>query len=202
MNYFYYNRYCAKLTAAVCATDADCIGIPGSVCMPSSKVCGCGASTCLDPNDAVCIDETLPNALRERPVGHPCLGLTDSRPPPFVAFPDFTLGNPWDRCILLSENSYLRVDYMQPRDLTTAQLKNSGSELSYEVSAWLHVAFSVLEGFEYNKLLTTRMSLVGLAGMQIEIIDDSAALVNGQRLCLRGFRRKISHNLVSSIRTI
>jgi hypothetical protein len=146
------------------ANGADgCEPYRNAVCMRGG-ICGCGANQCATTSGQ-CVASDAANALT--PVGHPCVGEADE----FKMLelrPDPTNGGPYERCLILGQSSYMRLDYPSQNDL----LKTGG--LMAEVNALLHVGFSVVP-MTLTRGLHMKTQLVLVPGVAVPVMEVSLA---------------------------
>eukprot|EP00397_Hematodinium_sp_SG-2012_P000106 GEMP01000106.1.p1 GENE.GEMP01000106.1~~GEMP01000106.1.p1 ORF type:complete len:3173 (-),score=710.97 GEMP01000106.1:454-9972(-) len=108
--------FCNKVTSR-CLDDNTCESWRGGA-QCAVGVCTCGPGLCSN-SQGVCVASEDPTALTLSQ--QPCIG-PDQAFTPFVYLQDFSDGNPYDRCVILSKSSYIRFDFPTSAQATAAMV--------------------------------------------------------------------------------
>ncbi|CAD7924304.1 unnamed protein product [Amoebophrya sp. A120] len=146
--------YCAKIVpAAFCnyeAGERTCDAFRNAKCLRGG-LCGCAANMCAN-DQGVCVPDTAADA--KRTVGHPCIEK-DQDFELFQLGQDPSYGAPYERCAILGEKSFVRVQYPDETEVMQAPTDVS-------VSALVKVGFSVVP-LSFERQLRTRVRVLATA---------------------------------------
>jgi len=109
--------FCKKTTSR-CDANGACEAFRNAECIPSINICACGPNLCSD-SSGTCVPADSPGALTA--ASHPCIGSDDAFTP-FEFLPDPSHGDPFERCVIINQQSYLRLDYPTPAQAAEAVL--------------------------------------------------------------------------------
>jgi len=110
---------CQKITSP-CLAGGTCEPFRGAQCisiLENRGVCVCGPGMCAN-EEGKCEEGALTESA------NPCVSPDESFVP-FIFLPDPSQGAPFERCVLLSEKSYIRLDYPTPEEILTSLTNQS-----------------------------------------------------------------------------
>jgi len=159
--------FCNKITSTclsgnICETwrNAECTAI---------GVCVCAPGFCSD-GQGVCVAKSNNNALAV--AQQPCVGPDDAFTP-LVFLPDPSNGDPYERCVILSEVSYIRFDFPTPDEAVQAAF---GEPLIFRAKLFLGLPVIPLT-FERIFRSEVRLTFLPVFSAKVTLIDETAGLV-------------------------
>ncbi|CAD7935048.1 unnamed protein product [Amoebophrya sp. A25] len=184
--------YCAKIVPGLFCDfdggDTVCDGFSNARCLRGG-VCGCGANMCAS-DQGVCVPDTAADAFRT--VGHPCIEK-DADFELFQLQQDPSMGAPYERCAILGEKSFVRMQYPKvgealasPTDLTVSGLVRVGFSvvpLSLERQVRSRVQL-VQDGATGMNSLALELSETDLeSGVSSTLVSQTVPLTDAQETC-------------------
>jgi hypothetical protein len=125
----------------------ECPTWRNAVCLPGGY-CGCRPGQCAS-DAGICVDASAPGGMRS--VGNECAAGDESTFIPFVFRQDPSHGAPYDRCVILSDRSYIRMDYPDPLSI--------GAVKEVAMNALMNVVFTGIP-FSFRREVTSSLKLV------------------------------------------